>query len=50
MIFDGYYDKGKRLDNIVPLEVMKGYWKEYDEHGKLVSITQRDDFGRKEGI
>ena len=50
VIFDGYYDKGKRLDNIVPLEVMKGYWKEYDEHGKLVSITQRDDFGRKEGI
>ena len=50
MIFDGFYDKGKRLDNIVPSKEMNGYWKEYDEHGKLVSITQRDDFGRKEGI
>ena len=48
--FDGFYDKGKRKESIVPFDKMPGYWKEYDEHGRLVSITQRDDFERNEGI
>ena len=48
--FDGFYDKGTKLENIVPLEEVSGYWKEYNAEHKLVSISQRDDFGRKEGI
>ena len=48
--FDGFYDKGTKLENVVPLEEMKGYWKEYNADHKLISITQRDDLGRKEGI
>ena len=50
LLFDGFFNKGKKLTNVVPLKEKKGYWKEYDEEGKLISITQRDDFGRKEGI
>lgn len=50
VIFDGFYDKGTKLENIVPSEEMNGYWKEYNSEHKLVSISQRDDFGRKEGI
>ena len=49
VMFDGFYKQGKR-QNIVPSKEMKGYWKEYDNNNKLVSITQRDDFGRNEGI
>ena len=48
--FDGFFNQGEKIDSIVPLDEMPGYWKEYDEHGKLISITQRDDFGRNEGI
>ena len=48
--FDGFYDKGTKLENIVPLEEVNGYWKEYNAEHKLVSISRRDDFGRKEGI
>ena len=48
--FDGFYDKGTKLENIVPLEEVSGYWKEYNAEHKLVSISRRDDFGRKEGI
>ena len=48
--FDGFYAKGTKLENIVPLEEVSGYWKEYNAEHKLVSISQRDDFGRKEGI
>ena len=50
VIFDGFYDKGTKLENIVPKEEMNDYWKEYNAEHKLVSISQRDDFGRKEGI
>ena len=48
--FDGFYDRQFRIENIVPLEEVSGYWKEYNAEHKLVSISQRDDFGRKEGI
>ena len=36
VIFDGFYDKGTKLENIVPLEEMNGYWKEYNSEHKLV--------------
>ena len=50
VIFDGFFAKGAKLENIIPLEEMKGYWKEYDNDHKLVSVSQRDDLGRKEGV
>ena len=50
VIFDGFYNKGKRIETIVPLKEMPGYWKEYDENRKLLSVSQRDDYGRKKGI
>ena len=50
VIFDGFYNQGKRIESIVPLKEMPGYWKEYDENRKLLSVSQRDDYGRKKGI
>ena len=50
LIFDGFYEKGERLDNIVPMCEMPKYWKEYDNSGKLISITQRDNYGQYEGL
>ena len=50
LICDGFYEKGEFLENIVPYTEMPGYWKEYDINGKLVSVTQRDNYGRLEGI
>ena len=49
VVFEGFYDKGKKL-NIVPMKGKRGYWKEYDEKGKLMSISERDIFGRTTGI
>ena len=49
VVFEGFYDKGKKL-NIVRMKEKRGYWKEYDEKGKLMSISERDIFGRKTGI
>ena len=46
--FDGFFAKGKKL-KIFPLSEMSQYWAEYNDSGKLISITQRDYFGRKEG-
>ena len=46
--FDGFFEKGKKL-KMYPLPEMDQYWTEYNDRGKLISITQRDYFGRKEG-
>ena len=41
---------GKRI-HVEMLNEMDGYWKEYDEKGKLLSISKRNyDSGEKEGI
>ena len=48
--FDGFYKKGKKL-NIVPASEMgKGYWKELDENGRIIRISQKDKFGNSEGF
>ena len=50
VIFDGYFSLGKRLF-INRLNEMSGYWKEYDEKGKLLNISTRNaESGEKEGI
>ena len=50
VIFEGYYSMGKRI-HVDMLNEMDGYWKEYDEKGKLLSISKRNyDSGEKEGI
>ena len=40
VIFEGYYSMGKRI-HVDMLNEMDGYWKEYDEKGKLLSISIR---------
>ena len=50
VIFEGYFGLGKRL-YINPLQEMSGFWKEYDENGKLLNISKRNEKnGEKEGI
>ena len=46
---EGYYENGKRL-NMVRLDEMNGYWKEYDENDNLKSICKKDKYGRYEDI
>ena len=50
VIFDGYFSLGKRL-YINRSNEMEGYWKEYDEKGRLLNISARNaESGEKEGI
>ena len=50
VVYDGYYKKGKKL-NIVPSNEMgKGFWKELDEKGRIIQISQKDEFGNNEGF
>ena len=47
--FDGFYDKGKKRSNLVQMK-KKGYWEEFDENGNLMNRSQRDEYGRMDGI
>ena len=50
VVYDGLFKKGKKL-NIVPSNEMgKGYWKELDEKGEIVRISQKDELGNNEGF
>ena len=49
VIFEGIYDNGIKKP-IIRMKEKKGYWKEYDEKGNLVNISQRDEYGRMKGI
>ena len=49
VIFEGFFEQGKRM-NIVEMKEMKGYWKEMNEKNEIVSICQKDEEGRNEGI
>ena len=42
MIFEGFYEQGKRM-NIVEMKEKKGYWKEMNERNEIISICQKDD-------
>ena len=46
---EGYYGNDKQL-NMVRLNEMAGYWKEYDDYGNLKSICKKDSEGRYEGV
>ena len=48
--FEGFYDKGKKRSNLVQMKKKKGYWEEFDESGNLMNRSQRDEFGRMDGI
>ena len=49
VIFEGFYEQGKRM-NIVEMKEMKGYWKEMNERNEIISICQKDDECRNDGI
>lgn len=51
IIYDGCFKNGKRYVNLVRLDEMEGYWKEYSEDGTLLNISQINiETGEKEGI
>ena len=51
IIYDGCFKNGKRYMNLVRLDEMEGYWKEYNENGTLLNISQINiETGEKEGI
>ena len=47
--FEGFYERGKKL-RLYRMEEMKGYWKEVSADDKVVSIGEKDDKGRNNGI
>ena len=49
VIYEGFYKQGKRM-NIVELKEMKGYWKEMNDSNEVISICQKDDECRNDGI
>ena len=49
VIFDGFYKHGEKL-NIVEMKEMKGYWKEMNDGNEVISICQKDDECRNDGI
>ena len=46
---EGFYINGVIL-NMMRLSEMEGYWKEYDNENKLISICKRNENGQYEGI
>ena len=48
-VFEGFYKHGKKL-KMEPMKEMKGYWKEMNEKNEIVSICQKDDECRNDGI
>ena len=50
VIFDGYFLLGKRA-KLYRVPEMEGYWKELDDKSnKVISVSKRDEYGRKYGI
>ena len=47
---EGFYDKGKKRSNLVQMKKKRGYWEEFDESGNLMNRSQRDEYGRMDGI
>ena len=50
LVYDGYYKKGKKQTIVPSNEMGKGYWKELDEKGRIIQISQKDEFGNNEGF
>ena len=50
VIFEGYFEKGCRRNHCERMDGMKGYWKELDGNGNVISICQKNDKGMNEGL
>ena len=50
VIFEGYFEKGCRRNHCERMDGMKGYWKELDGNGNLISICKRNENGMNEGL
>ena len=49
VMYEGLYKQGKRM-NIVEMKEMKGYWKEMNEEGELISICHKNKKYENDGI
>ena len=50
VIFDGFYDQGKRM-KIYPIPEMKGYWKELDDDDdSVISVSKLNNYRNKYGV
>ena len=49
VIFDGFYEKGKKLPIFPVKEMGEDYWKELDAEGNIVKICQKNDFNNYNG-
>ena len=50
LISEWFYEKGKKLNIIQVKEMGAGYWKECDENGNIIRISQKDDSGNNNGL
>ena len=50
LVSEWFYEKGKKLNIIQVKEMGKGYWKECDENGNIIRISQKDDSGNNNGL
>ena len=50
IVFDGFFKQGKRMNMVVEMKEMKGYWKEMNEENEVISICKKDEEGRNDGI
>ena len=50
VIFEGYFEKGCRGNHCERMDGMKGYWKELDGNGNVISICQKNKNGMNKGL
>ena len=50
VIFEGRYEKGSRGNHCERMDGMKGYLKESDGNGNVISICQKNENGMNEGL
>ena len=50
LVSEWFYEKGKKLNIIQVKEMGKGYWKECDDNGNIIRISQKDDSGNNNGL
>ena len=50
LVSEGFYEKGKKLNIIQVKEMGVGYWKECDDNGNIIRISQKDDSGNNNGL
>ena len=50
LVSEWFYEKGKKLNIIQVKEMGAGYWKECDDNGNIIRISQKDDSGNNNGL